>query len=128
MPLGLGFHAPSLLPLAFVVARWHLSEELQEPPPSTLAIAPLPPVQYPLDTYAEELQELTSLGREAIVARLRRGSAGFTRGSSKYRGVTRHHSGNRWEVIQGRGWAGVGGGGAERVRPDAAATAATAGS
>eukprot|EP00798_Chlamydomonas_sp_ICE-L_P026369 gene26369-17463_t len=65
-----------------------------------------------LDTYAEEIDDLRNLPREEVIAALRRGSSGFARGVSKYRGVTLHQSTNgqaqpsepnkRWEARMGR--------------------------
>lgn len=36
------------------------------------------------------------------MAHLRRKSSGFSRGASKFRGVTRHHQHGRWEARIGR--------------------------
>ena len=39
---------------------------------------------------------------EELVAHLRRASSGFSRGASRFRGVTRHHQHGRWEARIGR--------------------------
>uniref|UniRef100_A0ACD5YJQ7 Uncharacterized protein n=1 Tax=Avena sativa TaxID=4498 RepID=A0ACD5YJQ7_AVESA len=57
-------------------------------------------LNFPVDTYRTELERMQRLTREEYRARLKRESSGFTRGASKYRGVTRHHSHGRcrWEA------------------------------
>jgi hypothetical protein len=45
-------------------------------------------VQFPIGDYAGEAAELAAMTREEVVAMLKRGSTGFSRGRSKYRGVT----------------------------------------
>lgn len=42
------------------------------------------------------------MNKEEVVAMLRRSSTGFSRGASKYRGVTRHHQHGKWEARIGR--------------------------
>jgi hypothetical protein len=42
------------------------------------------------------------MARDEVIASLRRSSTGFSRGSSKYRGVTRHHPYGKWEARIGR--------------------------
>ena len=37
-----------------------------------------------------------------MLPKLRRKSSGFSRGASKFRGVTRHHQHGRWEARIGR--------------------------
>ena len=59
-------------------------------------------VQFPQGEYASELATLQSMSREEVVAGLRRGSSGFSRGASRYRGVTRHHQHGKWEARIGR--------------------------
>ena len=54
-----------------------------------------------MDDYAQELARLDGIGKEELVLSLRRQSKGFTKGSSKYRGVTRHQKG-RWEARIGQ--------------------------
>ena len=53
-------------------------------------LKPLSPsaVQFPIGDYAGEAAELAAMTREEVVAMLKRGSTGFSRGRSKYRGVT----------------------------------------
>ena len=53
----------------------------------TIIIAPHPPLQYPLSDYDDELEALGAMTREAVVSELRRGSSGFSRGVSRFRGV-----------------------------------------
>lgn len=43
-----------------------------------------------VDTYRQERERMQRVTREEYLARLRRNSSGFTRGVSKYRGVTRY--------------------------------------
>ena len=45
---------------------------------------------------------LESMNKEEVVAMLRRSSTGFSRGASKFRGVTRHHQHGKWEARIGR--------------------------
>ena len=45
---------------------------------------------------------LESMKKEEVVAMLRRSSTGFSRGASKFRGVTRHHQHGKWEARIGR--------------------------
>eukprot|EP00899_Mesostigma_viride_P028140 jgi/Mesvir1/8510/Mv09808-RA.1 len=57
---------------------------------------------FPAENYAEELRSMASLSRDEVVAMLRRRSSGFSRGASRFRGVTRHHNNGRWEARIGR--------------------------
>ncbi|KAL4584637.1 hypothetical protein LXL04_009243 [Taraxacum kok-saghyz] len=59
-------------------------------------------LNFPLQTYEEELREMDSLSKEEYIGSLRRKSSGFSRGVSKYRGVARHHHNGRWEARIGR--------------------------
>lgn len=59
-------------------------------------------LNFPLNTYAKELEEMQSVSKEEYLASLRRRSSGFSRGVSKYRGVARHHHNGRWEARIGR--------------------------
>lgn len=45
-------------------------------------------VQFPWDSYAPELASLEAMTREEVVSMLKRNSTGFSRGRSRYRGVT----------------------------------------
>ena len=56
---------------------------------------------FALENYQEELQNLQEVTKDDLVMSLRRQSKGFSRGSSKYRGVTRHQKG-RWEARIGQ--------------------------
>lgn len=58
--------------------------------------------QHPIEDYSSELPHLLASTREDAVAALRRGSSGFSRGASRYRGVTRHHQHGKWEARIGR--------------------------
>ncbi|KAL1541272.1 AP2-like ethylene-responsive transcription factor TOE3 [Salvia divinorum] len=51
--------------------------------------------------YDEDLKQMRNLTKEEFVHILRRQSTGFSRGSSKYRGVTLHKCG-RWEARMGQ--------------------------
>ncbi|XP_077247608.1 AP2-like ethylene-responsive transcription factor At1g16060 isoform X2 [Tasmannia lanceolata] len=59
-------------------------------------------LNFPLNTYAKEFEEMQNVSREEYLASLRRRSSGFSRGVSKYRGVARHHHNGRWEARIGR--------------------------
>ncbi|XP_052192210.1 ethylene-responsive transcription factor WRI1-like [Diospyros lotus] len=60
------------------------------------------PLNFPIETYAKEMEEMGKLSKEEYLASLRRRSNGFARGASKYRGVARHHHNGRWEARIGR--------------------------
>ncbi|DBB03945.1 TPA: hypothetical protein ACH3X1_013021 [Trebouxia sp. C0004] len=57
---------------------------------------------FPVSHYAQEIAANEPLARQQVVAKLKRSSTGFSRGQSKYRGVTRHHHQGRWEARIGR--------------------------
>ncbi|XP_043711707.1 AP2-like ethylene-responsive transcription factor ANT isoform X2 [Telopea speciosissima] len=59
-------------------------------------------INFPLENYQEELEEMKKMSRQEYVAHLRRKSSGFSRGASMYRGVTRHHQHGRWQARIGR--------------------------
>ncbi|KAL5219617.1 hypothetical protein ABZP36_020301 [Zizania latifolia] len=59
-------------------------------------------INFPLGTYAKELEEMKHMTRQEFIAHLRRNSSGFSRGASMYRGVTRHHQHGRWQARIGR--------------------------
>ncbi|XP_042391260.1 AP2-like ethylene-responsive transcription factor ANT [Zingiber officinale] len=59
-------------------------------------------INFPLESYPEELEEMKNMSRQEYVAHLRRRSSGFSRGASIYRGVTRHHQHGRWQARIGR--------------------------
>ncbi|GFY81205.1 integrase-type DNA-binding superfamily protein [Actinidia rufa] len=59
-------------------------------------------LNFPIDTYTKEIEEMQKLTKEEYLASLRRRSSGFSRGVSKYRGVARHHHNGRWEARIGR--------------------------
>ncbi|NP_001346556.1 AP2-like ethylene-responsive transcription factor CRL5 [Zea mays] len=59
-------------------------------------------VNFPVEDYREELEEMKNMTRQEYVAHLRRKSSGFSRGASIYRGVTRHHQHGRWQARIGR--------------------------
>ena len=48
---------------------------------------------FDISNYKEELESLGEVSAEELVLSLRRQSKGFSRGSSKFRGVTRHQKG-----------------------------------
>ena len=52
---------------------------------------------FPMDQYGHIVPYLSSVTRDELVALLRRRSKGFSRGSSKYTGVTKHKCG-KWEA------------------------------
>ncbi|XP_042029095.1 AP2-like ethylene-responsive transcription factor ANT isoform X2 [Salvia splendens] len=59
-------------------------------------------INFPLENYQQELEEMKNMSRQEYVAHLRRKSSGFSRGASIYRGVTRHHQHGRWQARIGR--------------------------
>ncbi|XP_004511807.1 AP2-like ethylene-responsive transcription factor ANT isoform X2 [Cicer arietinum] len=59
-------------------------------------------INFPLENYEKELEEMKKMTRQEYVAHLRRKSSGFSRGASMYRGVTRHHQHGRWQARIGR--------------------------
>ncbi|XP_076936061.1 AP2-like ethylene-responsive transcription factor TOE3 [Bidens hawaiensis] len=58
-------------------------------------------INFDLSDYEEDMTQMESLSKEDFIHVLRRQSNGFSRGSSKYRGVTRHRCG-RWEARMGQ--------------------------
>ncbi|XP_073014181.1 AP2-like ethylene-responsive transcription factor CRL5 isoform X1 [Typha latifolia] len=59
-------------------------------------------INFPLEDYQDEMEEMKNMTRQEYVAHLRRKSSGFSRGASMYRGVTRHHQHGRWQARIGR--------------------------
>ncbi|XP_047328288.1 AP2-like ethylene-responsive transcription factor ANT [Impatiens glandulifera] len=59
-------------------------------------------INFPLENYTQELEDMKNMTRQEYVAHLRRKSSGFSRGASIYRGVTRHHQHGRWQARIGR--------------------------
>ncbi|KAL8154056.1 hypothetical protein V2J09_011816 [Rumex salicifolius] len=59
-------------------------------------------INFPIENYKDELEEMKNMTRQEYVAHLRRKSSGFSRGASMYRGVTRHHQHGRWQARIGR--------------------------
>ncbi|KAM3398594.1 ethylene-responsive transcription factor RAP2-7 isoform X1 [Capsicum galapagoense] len=58
-------------------------------------------INFNLSDYEEGMKQMSNLSKEEFVHVLRRQSTGFSRGSSKYRGVTLHKCG-RWEARMGQ--------------------------
>ncbi|XP_062189667.1 APETALA2-like protein 3 isoform X2 [Phragmites australis] len=58
-------------------------------------------INFHLKDYEEDLKQMRNWTKEEFVHIVRRQSTGFTRGSSKYRGVTLHKCG-RWEARMGQ--------------------------
>nr|GMD33274.1 ethylene-responsive transcription factor RAP2-7-like [Ipomoea batatas] len=58
-------------------------------------------INFNVSDYEEDLQQMKNFTKEEFVHILRRQSTGFSRGSSKYRGVTLHKCG-RWEARMGQ--------------------------
>nr|XP_043613618.1 AP2-like ethylene-responsive transcription factor TOE3 [Erigeron canadensis] len=58
-------------------------------------------INFNVNDYHEDLKQIKNLTKEEFVHVLRRQSTGFSRGSSKYRGVTLHKCG-RWEARMGQ--------------------------
>ncbi|XP_065873342.1 AP2-like ethylene-responsive transcription factor ANT [Euphorbia lathyris] len=59
-------------------------------------------INFSVENYQKELEEMKNMTRQEYVAHLRRKSSGFSRGASIYRGVTRHHQHGRWQARIGR--------------------------
>ncbi|KAF3434332.1 hypothetical protein FNV43_RR25435 [Rhamnella rubrinervis] len=59
-------------------------------------------LNFPIDSYTKEIEQMEKATKEEYLASLRRRSSGFSRGVSKYRGVARHHHNGRWEARIGR--------------------------
>ncbi|RAL42765.1 hypothetical protein DM860_009272 [Cuscuta australis] len=58
-------------------------------------------INFQLSDYEEDMKQMKTLSKEEFVQILRRQSTGFSRGSSKFRGVTLHKCG-RWEARMGQ--------------------------
>ncbi|CAN4119941.1 unnamed protein product [Withania somnifera] len=58
-------------------------------------------INFYLSNYEEDMKQMNNLSKEEFVHVLRRQSTGFSRGSSKFRGVTLHKCG-RWEARMGQ--------------------------
>ncbi|KAK6136202.1 hypothetical protein DH2020_030034 [Rehmannia glutinosa] len=58
-------------------------------------------INFTIGDYEEDMKQMKNLTKEEFVHILRRQSTGFSRGSSKYRGVTLHKCG-RWEARMGQ--------------------------
>ncbi|KAJ6772899.1 ETHYLENE-RESPONSIVE TRANSCRIPTION FACTOR RAP2-7-LIKE [Salix koriyanagi] len=58
-------------------------------------------INFNLSDYEEDMKQMKNLSKEEFVHILRRQSNGFSRGSSKFRGVTLHKCG-RWEARTGQ--------------------------
>ncbi|XP_047318938.1 AP2-like ethylene-responsive transcription factor ANT [Impatiens glandulifera] len=59
-------------------------------------------INFGLENYEKEVEDMKNMSRQEYVAHLRRKSSGFSRGASIYRGVTRHHQHGRWQARIGR--------------------------
>ena len=60
-------------------------------------------LNFAIDNYKNEMKVMYEYSRESWVAELRRGSSGFSRGKSAFRGVTSHKDGKgKWEARIGR--------------------------
>nr|QNI23744.1 AP2/ERF transcription factor [Camptotheca acuminata] len=59
-------------------------------------------INFAVENYQQELEDMKNMSRQEYVAHLRRKSSGFSRGASMYRGVTRHHQHGRWQARIGR--------------------------
>ncbi|XP_028775960.1 ethylene-responsive transcription factor RAP2-7-like isoform X2 [Neltuma alba] len=58
-------------------------------------------INFNVNDYEEDIKQMSNFTKEEFVHILRRQSTGFSRGSSKYRGVTLHKCG-RWEARMGQ--------------------------
>lgn len=59
-------------------------------------------MQFPFIDYQDFIVSLGDRSPDEIVSELRRGSVGFARGQSQYRGVTKHHQQGKWEARIGK--------------------------
>lgn len=59
-------------------------------------------INFPVSDYSRDLEEMQSISREDYLASLRRKSSGFSRGISKYRGLSRPSQNSRWETSLGQ--------------------------
>ncbi|KAI3491990.1 hypothetical protein L1887_43627 [Cichorium endivia] len=59
-------------------------------------------LNFSLDMYKIDMEEMQKMSKEEYLAVLRRNSSGFSRGVSRFRGVARHHHNGRWEARIGR--------------------------
>ncbi|XP_077219375.1 integrase-type DNA-binding superfamily protein isoform X2 [Tasmannia lanceolata] len=55
-------------------------------------------INFPVSDYSRDLEEMQMVSREDYLASLRRKSSGFSRGLSKYRGLSRPSPSNPWEA------------------------------
>ncbi|KAG0534131.1 hypothetical protein BDA96_04G252600 [Sorghum bicolor] len=55
-------------------------------------------LNFPIEQYGKELEDIRDLSREECVTYLRRRSSCFSRGASIYRGVTRRQKDGRWQA------------------------------
>ncbi|GAA0147485.1 DNA-binding transcription factor [Lithospermum erythrorhizon] len=63
---------------------------------------PTATTNFQISNYTQELEDMKHMTKQEFIASLRRKSSGFSRGASKYRGVTRHHQQGRWQARIGR--------------------------
>ncbi|CAI8609061.1 unnamed protein product [Vicia faba] len=63
---------------------------------------PTATINFRVSDYAKELEEMKHVGKQEYITSLRRESNGFSRGTSKYRGVTRHRRSGKWQARIGR--------------------------
>ncbi|XP_058771341.1 AP2-like ethylene-responsive transcription factor AIL7 [Vicia villosa] len=63
---------------------------------------PTATTNFPVSDYAKEIEEMKHEGKRDYITSLRRKSNGFSRGTSKYRGVTRHRHSGKWQARIGR--------------------------
>ncbi|KAG9457353.1 hypothetical protein H6P81_001861 [Aristolochia fimbriata] len=59
-------------------------------------------INFPVSDYSRDLEEMQMVSREDYLASLRRKSSGFSRGLSKYRGLSRPPQSSGWETSFGR--------------------------
>ncbi|XP_058084236.1 AP2-like ethylene-responsive transcription factor At2g41710 [Magnolia sinica] len=59
-------------------------------------------INFPVSDYSRDLEEMRMVSREDYLASLRRKSSGFSRGFSKYRGISRPSQSSRWDTSLGR--------------------------
>ncbi|KAL5556569.1 hypothetical protein UlMin_038805 [Ulmus minor] len=63
---------------------------------------PTATTNFPVSCYSQELEDMKHVTKQEFIASLRRKSSGFSRGASRFRGVTRHHQQGRWQARIGR--------------------------
>ena len=59
-------------------------------------------MQFRLERYTPDIRQLQQMSQDSFISMMKRYSTGFSRGHSRYRGVTRHHQQGKFEARIGR--------------------------